>query len=205
MKPENIIFDLGNVIVNIEESETFRALSRWVNHPPTGRIPKVFQDVIEQYECGLITSDDFIEQIKRFCPENTTADQIVQAWNAMLLDIPQERLELMHQLRQSYGVYILSNTNALHIDWVDNFLQNNYQKASFGELCDYALYSHQAHYRKPQAEIYTELLDRAQIAAESAIFFDDKEENIRAAQSVGLRAVLSPPDIDIRTQCAVFL
>jgi putative hydrolase of the HAD superfamily len=205
VKPQNIIFDLGNVIVDIDESKTFRALSLLVDHPPTGRIPAVFSELIEKYECGGISTEAFIEELHKRSTKDSYPNQIIQAWNAMLLDIPRQRLDLMQQLRQSYGIYILSNTNPLHIAWVDNFLQVNYGQDSFSAFCDYALYSHDAGFRKPQEKIYSELLERAGITAESAVFFDDKEENIRAAQSVGLRAIHSPPNIDIRTQCAVFL
>jgi len=123
----------------------------------------------------------------------------------MLLDIPQHRLDLMKQLGASYGIYILSNTNELHLEWVNEFLQVRRQVPSFDHIVDYALYSHHARSRKPQAEIYRELLERTGISADSAIFFDDKPENIKAAKEAGISAKISPPNIDIRMQCAVFL
>ncbi len=204
-KPQNIIFDLGNVIVDIDEASTFRALSAYLNEPATGRVPRSLITVIHAYEQGMIQTSEFLNEVRMQLPPELSEDQLIRAWNAMLLDIPRDRLRLIEQLRANYGVYILSNTNELHLDWVNRFLNQNYQIDSFDDLVDYALYSHHAYSRKPKPEIYRELLDRANISAESALFFDDKPENIEAAKAAGIAAQLSPPNIDIRSQCAVFL
>ncbi len=204
-KPQNIIFDLGNVIVDIDEARTFRALSDYLKEPGTGRVPSVLISAIHAYEQGFIQTSEFLNEILLHMPPGLSEDQLIQAWNSMLIDIPRHRLEMIKQLRGSYGIYILSNTNELHLEWVNHFLNQNHQISSFDDIVDFALYSHHAYSRKPQAEIYRELLDRARISAGSAVFFDDKPENVEAAKRAGIAAHLSPANIDIRTQCAVFL
>jgi len=204
-KPKNIIFDLGNVIVDIEEARTFRALSEFLGQPATGQIPTILRILIHAYEQGLISTSEFLGEVQLHMPASLTQSQLKRAWNAMLLDIPQHRLDLMTQLGKSYGIYILSNTNELHLEWVNEFLKNHRQISSFDDIVDYALYSHRAFSRKPQPEIYKELLDRTGISADSALFFDDKPENIKAAREAGIPAQLSPQNIDIRMQCAVLL
>jgi len=204
-KPQNIIFDLGNVIVDIDEARTFRALSDYLEEPGTGRIPSVLVSIIHAYEQGFIQTPEFLNEILLHMPHGLLEEHLIQAWNAMLIDIPQHRLEMIKQLRGSYGVYILSNTNELHLEWVNHFLNQNYQMSCFDDIVDFALYSHHAQSRKPQAEIYHELLKRTRISAESAVFFDDKSENVEAAKLAGIDAHLSPANIDISTQCAVFL
>ena len=204
-KPKNIIFDLGNVIIDIDEARTFRALSKFLNEPATGQIPAALRTLIQAYEQGFIPTAEFLEEAQVHMQEGLTQNQLKKAWNAMLLDIPQHRLDLMKQLGESYGIYILSNTNELHLEWVNQFLQTHREIQSFEDIVDYALYSHHARSRKPKPEIYKELLDRTGISADSALFFDDKPENIKAAQAAGIFAKLSPPNIDIRMQCAVLL
>src|SRR6056297_200819 len=182
-KPQNIIFDLGNVIVDIDEARTFQALSKYLKGPATARVPSVLLTAIHAYEQGFIQTSEFLNEVLLHMPPDLPEEQLIQAWNAMLLDIPQHRLDLINQLRKSYGVYILSNTNELHLGWVNQFLQDHRQINSFDDIVDYALYSHHARSRKPQPEIYNELLERAGISADSALFFDDKPENIKAAQA----------------------
>ena len=118
-----------------------------------------------------------------------------EAWNAMLLQIPPQRFEMLSRLKEKYHVYLLSNTNKTHVDWVDGYLKTVYgfsiqdfDKRFFHK----SYYSHLIHLRKPNDNIYEFVLQDAGIKAENTLFIDDNAHNIEGAKRLGLQTILHP-------------
>ncbi|PSL49399.1 putative hydrolase of the HAD superfamily [Chitinophaga niastensis] len=187
---KNIIFDLGGVILNINYQLTNDA---FVNLGV-----KNFSELYTQFhasnlfndlETGHITAADFLAEMHKHAPENITDAQLTAAWNAMLLDFPLQRLQLLQQLRQHYNLYLLSNTNAIHLDAFNNILQQSRGIPSLATFFDKAYYSHLMGHRKPDKESYQMVLDENGLIAAETLFVDDLLPNIEGAKAVGLHTI----------------
>lgn len=184
---KNIIFDLGNVLIPLDFDRTQNALISLLKNPTEGG-PLVMQ-LVKRYEVGEISTPIFINGFLRLSHTNTQAVDVVRAWNSIFLDIPQESIDLLQELRQNYSVFILSNTNELHIDYVNRQLQRKYGVEDLNDLVDKAYYSHDMKLAKPDNRIYLNLLESANIKAEESVFIDDLKENIVAAIDRGLHGI----------------
>jgi len=187
---KNIIFDLGGVILNINYQLTSDA---FVNLGV-----KNFNELYSQFhgsslfnglETGHVSTEDFLTEMQQHVPEGVTSEQITAAWNAMLLDFPLQRLQLLQQLRQHYNLYLLSNTNAIHLEAFNRLLQESRGIPSLGSFFDKAYYSHLMGYRKPDAASYQMVLDENGLLPEETLFIDDTLPNITGAEAVGLRTI----------------
>ncbi|HVI49231.1 MAG TPA: HAD family phosphatase [Chitinophaga sp.] len=192
---KNIIFDLGGVILNINyklTSEAFKALG-----------VENFDELYTQFhgsslfnnlETGHVSVEEFLKEIRQHVPETVTDAQICDAWNAMLLDFPLQRLQLLQQLRNHYGLFLLSNTNAIHLDAFNRILMESRGIPSLATFFDRAYYSHLMGQRKPDKEAYQMVLDENGLKAEETLFIDDTQPNIKGARAMGLQTIhLLPP------------
>jgi putative hydrolase of the HAD superfamily len=127
---KNIIFDLGNVIIDLDIPRTAQEMGRLMKYPDKQEeIWSALQPVLHQYETGMISDELFINAIIRHARPHVYAQQVIKAWNAMLIDIPGERLEFLTTLKRlGYHIYLLSNTNGIHLAWVNNYM-NKYHRA----------------------------------------------------------------------------
>jgi putative hydrolase of the HAD superfamily len=145
-------------------------------------------------ETGRIEKGDFLAQMLKHAPEGTTDQQIIDAWNAMLLDFPVRRLQILQQLRQHYSLYLLSNTNSIHLEAFNNILQQSRGIPSLNEFFDKAYYSHLIGLRKPEKESYQLVLEENGLNPAETLFIDDTLPNIEGAKLVGLQTIhLLPP------------
>lgn len=183
---KNIVFDLGNVLVPIDYDATNNALSDLTTDPE--EVQQDFNLLHEKYETGRISTSLFLNGVLRLAIQGTQARDVIAAWNAMLINVPDESLELIASVRENYSVYILSNTNELHIDWVNKKLKQLYGISSFDDVVDGAFYSHRIQAKKPDSEAFEKIVESADIIPEESLFLDDLEENIRAARKCGFKA-----------------
>ncbi len=192
----NIIFDAGNVLVDLDIPKAERLFQEWMNLTfldANGQDLQTFHAL----ETGHIDADAFIRYFIQRSKVPIQAAQIRAAWNAMLVDIPLQRLEMLMQLRKNHRVFILSNTNEIHLAWVASHLQQLCGKTDFGQFVDRAFYSCRMGMRKPDPNIYLKMLTDGNINPAESIFFDDHLENIEAANSVGLHGILVDPREEI--------
>ena len=185
-KPEliqNIIFDFGDIFINLDKSATLRELSTFGFHEPTPRM----QELAMEYEKGLVNSD-FFEQELSFLIPSASRVQIKSAWNAILKDIPESRLNFLNELkhRQQYRLFLLSNTNEWHIQYVEEDMGPE-SFADFRQQFEHFYLSYEMGMRKPDAEIYQRVLDEQALVAEQTLFIDDTFENVQSAKALGLQ------------------
>lgn len=190
MNIKTIIFDLGGVIIDLDELATTRAFAKLSGLSSEQVIQDYLQNpIFKQYEKGLISDTDFRAGINQFLNTNLSDHEIDHAWNAMLGDIPGERLELLTELRKSHQVLILSNTNSIHEKAFNQILKQGCGANSMHEFADQVFFSHELHMRKPDTEIYTKVLELASMHAAECLFLDDKKENLTGAASVGINTL----------------
>ncbi|MFD1800594.1 glucose-1-phosphatase [Mixta tenebrionis] len=179
------IFDLGNVVVDIDFS---RVLGVWsdLSRVPLALLKSRFQmgENFARHERGEISDEEFAANL---CAELDIAlsyEQFVSGWQAIFVGLRPEVIEIMQQLRRrGERVVILSNTNRLHCDyWPSQYPQVR-------QAADQLYLSQETGMRKPEARIYQYVLEQEGVSADRAIFFDDHPENIEAARQLGITAV----------------
>ncbi len=187
---QNIIFDLGGVILNIDEQRTITEFARLSQQSPqeilaTMQLPE-HRMVLKQYETGKINTCQFRQQLSAFAKVQVPDEDFDLAWNMVLVDIPMPRIELLQKLKKSHRLFLLSNTNDLHWRHFTQMLANTSKLQGFEQLFNQTYYSFELDCRKPDPEIYRHVLQHAGLVAEQTIMFDDLQENLDGAASVGI-------------------
>ncbi|MDE6307776.1 MAG: HAD-IA family hydrolase [Bacteroidales bacterium] len=200
MAIKNIIFDLGGVWLPIDERRTlaaFAALAGAGSQEAADLAARLQPDILA-YELGDIDDRTLLGRLGRALrrapdPPPTSDQALTDAWNAMLLPFPEAHLPLLDAFGDGYRIFLLSNTNALHIRCVEQDFQRRFpDRKPFLQHFEKAYLSHELHLRKPQPEIYTRVLQDAQLCAGETLFVDDRAENIAAAAAHGLHTRLHP-------------
>jgi epoxide hydrolase-like predicted phosphatase len=185
-----LIFDLGNVIIDIDYNFSIRELKKILPEQKHDLAPQFFTSTFhKQYEKGEISNGEFRDAVRELYRENWTDSQIDHVWNSLLINIPNERLDLLDSLRSKFKTAILSNTNDIHIVKFNQMLSEVSELNSIYDLCDDVFLSHEMGLAKPDTAIYEKVLSSLNADAEKTIFFDDLEANVKGAQKTGMNAV----------------
>lgn len=180
---DTIIFDFGDVFINLDKPATERALFNL-------GVTAITADMLETaklYEKGEINTTDFVSAFRAKYP-SISETQFKNAWNSIILDFPEYRLKFIENLSTSktYKLILLSNTNALHIEQViDNMSLDRYER--FKSCFDKFYLSHEIRLRKPDSSIYEFVLKENNLKATSCFFIDDTKENTLAAAQLGIK------------------
>lgn len=197
-KIKNIIFDLGGVVLNLSVDSTLRQFSELSGYP-VEEVMKVYHSRPEflAYEKGEITNDEFRRSLKDIFGITSTDLELDQCWNAMLGDIPGERIELLKELKSKYRTYLLSNTNAIHLECFRGIVKRSGGMIdSLDPLFHRTYYSHLMKMRKPDPGIYQYVLRENDLEASETIFLDDNEANLKGAAAVGIQTFhVTHPDL----------
>ena len=194
---KNIIFDLGGVIINIDEIATHKVFAQlFIQHFQELKEYLSQNNTLQQFETGKITSNSFIDTFKKF-DASVTDKQIINAWNTMLLDIPDERIFLIRKLASNYRVFLLSNTNPIHLEYINELMRNEFGFEGLSQLFEKAYYSHQLELRKPNPTIFKKILEDKSLLPSETLFIDDSEQHILSAKQLNLKTHHLKPNEDI--------
>ena len=187
---KNIIFDLGNVIINIDFDLTYQAFAKITNK----NLEEVYNsfdklDLWDKYEKGQLSNQEFINTLREALEITVDDKEIIAAWNALLLDIPQKRIDRILALKKKYRIFILSNTSDLHILDVNRILKETRGIENLRHLVEKLYYSYEMGMRKPSDEIYLSVLKDSNLAAEETLFLDDNFDNVIGARKIGIHAI----------------
>lgn len=189
--PKNIIFDLGGVILNINYQATLNALKNlgWTNvnelYSQASQAPET--SFFEDYEKGMLSCEDFLATLATYVDHKIEQKELRNAWNAMLLDIPMERLNLLLKIKENYNLFLLSNTNQLHLNYLKENLPNEQKNLLFDSIFQKLYFSNEIHLKKPDKEIFEFVLQDQNIRAEETLFIDDSLQHIQTAKTMGIR------------------
>ena len=194
-KIKNIIFDLGAVIINIDIQITFQAFAERIGQPVDKIISQFHNDNFwNDYETGKVKDNDFRKYVKDNLSSGLSDDEIDYLWNKLLLDLPLERLTLLEQLKSKYRLFLLSNTNYIHIKQVNKILSQITPQKDISAYFEKVYYSYEMGLRKPDVEIYKEVLIDSKLNPEETLFLDDNYDNILGAQKAGIQSIhVTPP------------
>lgn len=187
---KNIVFDLGDVIINIDFMLTFKAFQE-VSDLELDTVIERFESlkIYDRIERGGITNQEFAEFLKKSFDLTISNEEVLIRWSALLLDIPKERIELIQKLALKYRIFILSNTSHPHILDVNKILYKSSGVKNLKDLCEKAYYSYDLGLRKPEHAIYNHILENSRLKAEETLFLDDNYDNIVAAKEVGIQTI----------------
>lgn len=187
----NLIFDLGGVILNYDVEADTRALAQaglpeyasWDQYPELGKVANLYLN-------GLISDEEFCTRIDPFCAEGTSDGVKSNSMQAVLADIPRERLETIMSLRGRYRIFLLSNIN--HLSWEYALTQFGKAGVDPSDCFDGLFLSYELGLAKPDARIFRHVLETTGSLAGETLFLDDSSDNIRAAQELGIEAFKVP-------------
>ncbi|WP_433637887.1 glucose-1-phosphatase [Kluyvera georgiana] len=196
------IFDLGNVIVDIDFN---RVLGTWSDlaRVPLAQLKQRFTmgEAFHQHERGEISDEAFAKAMCHDLELPLSYEQFAHGWQAVFVALRPEVIDIMQTLReQGHRVVVLSNTNALHTTfWPDEYPQ-------IYAAADHVYLSQEMGMRKPEARIYQRVLELEGFSAADAVFFDDNADNIEGANQLGIASVLvtgreALPDYFMKSLC----
>jgi FMN phosphatase YigB (HAD superfamily) len=194
---KNIIFDYGNVIFTLDflkSRQTWQDLG--IDNAGTFYGHTVQHEIFTQFERGDVTADEFRANIREILnkPE-LTDEQIDYAWNSLLVGVPKGNHELLLSLKSKYRTFLLSNINAIHYDYIMNYLKDEFGFDGNDHLFEKTYYSHLTGKRKPEAEIFGQVLNENNLDPAETLFIDDSPQHIAAAQELGIQTYLmTAPD-----------
>lgn len=180
---KNIIFDFGDIFINLDKEIVFREIQKYRNARPTTELIALSS----AFEVGAITSETFVKGLKTAFP-SASSQEIITIWNGMLLDFPDYRLDFLEGLahENEHRLFLLSNTNALHIDQVVNIM-GKLKYHRFKNCFEQFYLSHEIKLRKPNADIYEFVLQENKLNPPETLFIDDTFENTEAANRLGIK------------------
>lgn len=186
-KIKNIIFDLGGVILDIDETIVYKELEKMGINTSELAHSKEFIEIMSKFDTGIYTAPTFRKKCKDLLGiEKMTDQKFDSIWNAMLLDIPRERVEAIEKVKKHYKIFLMSNTNEIHYDLYVRDLQLRFGYNEFDELFNKSYFSFAEHLEKPDPRFFELILDHEHLLPEETLFIDDTAANIKVAQSLGI-------------------
>ena len=177
---DTIIFDFGDIFINLDKQATLDGLKKL----GVSEWNEDLNQLNMSFEKGQISSENFLLGIQKHT-SNATIEEVAAAWNAVLLDFPLKRLEFLQKLSKKYRLFLLSNTDSIHIDTFEK--ENGISFCSdFYNCFEKVYFSFEMGMRKPDFEIYNSILNNHHLIAKHTLFVDDKKENTDAASLLGI-------------------
>lgn len=195
---KNIIFDLGGVILNIDYQRSVQAfknlgLSNFENLYSQASQNNIF----DLFETGKISTREFRNELREASQLNLSDIEIDNAWNSMLLDLPQERIDFLQKINKKYRIFLLSNTNQIHIEKFIENIHKQFHENILDNVFEKVYFSSQIGYRKPNADAFQYVLDDSKLLASETFFIDDSQQHVIGAEQAGLHAALLDKNHDI--------
>lgn len=195
-KIRNIIFDYGNVIFTIDfnlAQHSFTELG--VKNVEHFFSHKGHDSLFDQFEQGLISSSEFRDGIRKVTGIESLSDaEIDQAWNSLLIGVPEPNHNLLLKVKEKYRTFLLSNNNEIHYNWIMDYLQREHQLNSNAVFFEKDYYSHLMKMRKPNREIFEFVMRENNLNPSETLFIDDSPQHLKTADMLGLNTHLLTAD-----------
>ena len=182
---QNLIFDVGNVLI---EYRWFEMLTEdyGLSADEANRIgEEMFEPDLwgVDLDGGKITLDEAIMEYGRMYPEDITViEWFLRNGELMAVKRPEIWDKVAALKEKGYKIYILSN-------YSKELFEKHTRDASFLKVLDGGIVSYQVKEIKPGRRIYELLLNKYDLKAEDCLFFDDREDNVEAARTMGIQAI----------------
>ncbi|WP_395045581.1 HAD family hydrolase [Flavobacterium sp.] len=175
-----IIFDFGDIFINLEKEAQIEAFKKLGLPGPNDELIQIN----DKFEKGKITELQFLESFQKFIP-NVTIIDVRTAWNVIIGEFPLYRLEFLQLLSHKYKLFLLTNTDEIHISKFEHNVGISFF-SDFYQCFEKVYYSYEMGMRKPDLNIFTTILNKHDLSAKRTLFIDDKKVNTDAAASLGI-------------------
>lgn len=183
----NIIFDFGGVIINIDFHLTINAFKRLGAEHFDQLYSKAAQTgIFDELDKGTISKEAFLQGLLPYLPAGTTPGQVLDAWNAIIIDLPAYRINMLREIRKNYRTFLLSNTNAIHYEIYGEWLRHDFGAPDFQGLFDAACLSFRMGMRKPEPRIFETVFQEQGLKKEETLYIDDSQHIIEATTAMGI-------------------
>lgn len=199
-KIKNIVFDFGGILFDIDIPLAIDNLRKLLAIPNTEgkQIPDEIKQILEQYEVGAFNTETFVWKLQHLSTTKPQALSIINAWNSMLIEMKEDKFKKLIDLRKDYKVYLLSNINDLHLNWIYRYFRSTYQIENWDEYYfEKVYYSHLIGRRKPDISTFEYVWEDASLDPEESLFIDDTLENVLAAKTLGIHTIHHNPKEDV--------
>lgn len=189
---QNIIFDYGNVIFTIDFKRTQNAFTALgVTNVEDFYAHKSHHPIFDAFEKGEIDAKTFRDGIREISNSPSLTDEQIDAtWNSLLIGIPKGNHELLLRLKDKYRVFLLSNINEIHLEYINNYLKKEFNINGNEIFFEKIYYSHLVGKRKPNKDIFEQLLAENRLKPEETLFIDDSPQHLKTATDLGLQTYL---------------
>ncbi len=189
---KNIIFDYGNVIFEIDFKKAQSALLQLgITDVEQFFAHKSHNNLFDDFETATITPDQFRAGIREAAKnENITNEQIDAAWNSLLIGVPPTIHDVLLKVKEKYRTFLLSNNNEIHYDYIMDYLKKEHEMENLEHLFEKAYFSQQMFLRKPNVEIFEQVIKENNLVPEETLFIDDSPQHIAGAKKAGLNTLL---------------
>lgn len=178
---KSIIFDFGDIFINLDKEGLHNSLQNLGIKEWNANL----NALNETYEKGKCSEEYFLKAFQNYVP-NRTVLEIKESWCKILADFPLYRFKFLENLAQKdYRLFLLSNTDAIHISHFRKTVGEEFYNR-FVSSFEKVYFSFEMGLRKPQPEIYSQLLNENNLIASETLFVDDKKENTAAAEKLGI-------------------
>ncbi|TDG36548.1 HAD family phosphatase [Pedobacter changchengzhani] len=189
---KNIIFDYGNVIFEIDFKRTQQAFKQLgILNIDTFFAHLGHNPLFDDFETGSISPAEFRNGIRKAANNlQLTDQQIDDAWNSLLVGTTSDNHNVLLKAKQRYRTFLLSNNNEIHYDWIINYLKTAFKINNYDAYFEKAYFSQHMKLRKPNTNIFEQVLKENNLNPAETLFIDDSPQHIEGAKKVGLNTLL---------------
>jgi putative hydrolase of the HAD superfamily len=206
VKVRNVIFDFGGVLFEIDY------------HAPVREFKKIgfsnFEEIYSQAsqsqlfdraETGKISNEDFYTEIHSYCP-TASRKEVIDAWNSILLHLMPEKVEVVAKTKEAgMRVFLLSNTNAIHVAEFERMIEQSYGLEKFKSYFEKVYYSNEIGIKKPYPETFLEVCKWNDLDPSETLFIDDSVQHVEGAKKAGLQVAHLKSDYTLEQIFADFI
>jgi FMN phosphatase YigB (HAD superfamily) len=190
MKLSAVILDLGGVLVNLDYERAYRELStRFPGLTRQNFCGTASQaEEFDRFETGRMGEVEFMTGFFKRHQVPVDLSWFRAAWNSMILDVPEGRLEFLERLGRQQRLFLYSNINSIHHEYFYGLFDPE-GPGVFERLFEKTYYSHLFGFRKPDAAGFLRIIEEQGLNPEETLFVDDSPQHVAGAEKVGLHAV----------------
>ena len=183
---DTLIFDFGGVIINLDYSKVVDEFKKLGISDSKKLYSKEEQtSLFDSLECGQISDEKFLNEIRKKSNTNDL-ELIKKAWNSILLNIPEERVHLLKKLSSKYKIFLLSNTNSIHLkEIISSYGEKKWK--NFISIFNDVYFSNQIGMRKPNENIFFHVINKNKLDVSKTLFIDDTSQHIKTAKKIGFK------------------
>ena len=205
MTISTLIFDLGGVIIQLNQDEAIRRFEN-LGIKDARIILNLYSQtgLFMELETGNIDANEFCTRLSNLASRNISYEEVQHAWLGYVKSVPSNQLQYIQELRKKYRVLLLTNTNPFIQNWARS-KDFSIEGKPITDYFDHIYCSYELHTYKPSLDFFEKVLENEKISASESIFVDDGKANIESASSLGMNVIWATDRCDWMNELAKFL